>query len=79
MLLVFYMFQYKFLQSDLICGIHHHFVELNSCWEYIIRIGENIWDVWLLGCPSIMFFKHQAEGNDIPVTDEDDDMCVSVA
>ena len=87
----FLMSHYKFLQSVLVCRIHHHFVELNSCWEYIydiiyvytyiyiIQAWGNIGDMWILGWPSIMLIILDAEGNILPVTDGVDDMGISVA
>ena len=73
------MFLNKLLQSDLVSGIDHEFVELASSWERVFGLGINIWNVVMLCCPSIVFFIFDAEREIILVVDEDDESCVSVA
>ena len=55
------------------------FIELSSSWELVFGIGENIWDVSMFCCPTIVLIILDFEEKVIFVIDEDDEACISVA
>ena len=48
----------------------------NSCRKRVLRLGENIWDVQMFCCPSIMLFVLDAEGKVVLVIDEAYEACI---
>ena len=47
--------------------------------EVIFRLGEDIWNVRMSGCPSVVLIILDAEGSVIRVIYEYDERCINVA